>query len=128
MYLIKPFIMQYNLQTHTCDKVKLLNVKGAYLTSTNFGPFDNGYLLLGFSSGVLLAVDLLEMEAILHAQLFDNVAITNICFEPTNMIFASSRNKEMVALSLVRRETHYVYLELGRKQFCTIAYNNRSIN
>ena len=127
LYHQKPYVMQFNLKTKQCDKIKLLNVKGASVTATNFGPFDNGYLLLGFSSGVLLAIDLLEMEAILHAQLFDN-PISSIGFEPTNMIFVCSKNREVVALNLVKKETHYVYLELGRKQFCTISYNNRNLN
>ncbi len=104
--------------------MKLLNIKGASITAINYGPFDNGYLLLGLSDGVLLAIDLSEMEVIMHVQLFDNIAVKDICFEPTNLIFVTSKKREMVALNLVKKETHYVYLELGKRQYCTIAYNN----
>ncbi len=67
------------------------------------------------------------MEVILHAHLFDHVAIKDIAFEPTNMIFVTSQKKVMVALYLVKRETHYVYLELGKRQYCTIAYSNSNL-
>ena len=123
----KPFIMQYNIQSRQAEKVRLLSIKGDSITAVNFGPFDNGYLLLGTSSGMLLAVDLLEMEVILHAHVFDNVALTNISIEPTNMVFVSSAEKEMVALNLVKKETHYVYLELGKSKYCTIAYDSKNL-
>lgn len=44
-----------------------MNIKGASITAINYGPFDNGYLLLGLSNGVLLVIDLSEMEVIMHA-------------------------------------------------------------
>lgn len=40
--------------------------------------------------------------------------IKDITFEPTNLIFVTSKKREMVALNLVKRECHYVYMELGK--------------
>lgn len=59
----------------------------------------------------------------MNYQLF-NCAIKSITFEPTNLVFVASKNKDLVTVSLVKKEMHYVYLELGKKQFGTIALPN----
>lgn len=69
--------------------MKLLNIKGARVTATNYGPYDNGYLLVGLSSGMLLVIDMHEMEVIMQLNLFDS-AVYSLKFEPTNLVFASS--------------------------------------
>jgi hypothetical protein len=111
----KPFILLYNIPNSQIDKIKLLNVKGATITAINYGPFDNGYLLLGLSSGCLLAIDMHEMEVIMQAQLFSS-AIIDIKFEPTNLVFVAAKKRgEVAALNLVKKEMHYVYLEMGKR-------------
>lgn len=51
-------------------------------------------------------------------------AILKIDFEPTNMIFVSSANNEVVGLTIVKKEEHYKYIELGKKQYCTLKIPN----
>jgi hypothetical protein len=42
----------------------------AYVTTVNFGPFDNGYLLLGLSCGALIALDFHTFDIIMSLQIF----------------------------------------------------------
>jgi hypothetical protein len=101
--------------------MKLLNIRDFKISSINFGPYDNGHLLLGLSSGVLLAIDLVEMEVIMQLQLFKS-GVKSIVFEPTNLVFVSSEDRELTAISIIKKEKHYVYYEMGKRQYCTIAY------
>ena len=76
----------------------------AFVTTINFGPFDNGYLLLGLSCGTLLSLDFHSLDIILNIQVFKkNEAIKSITFEPTNLVFVASKNKEVVSLNLIKK-------------------------
>jgi hypothetical protein len=57
--------MLYNIKDKVCDRLKFINLRGATITAFNYGPFDNGYLMLGLSNGILLGINLHEMEIIL---------------------------------------------------------------
>jgi hypothetical protein len=46
--------------------MKILNMREASITCVNYGPFDNGHLLLGLSVGILIVIDLFEMEMIMQ--------------------------------------------------------------
>ena len=48
-------------------------------------------------------------------------AITKISMEPTELVFATSKDGNVAALSIVKKEMHYVYLDLGNRQYCTVA-------
>ena len=62
----KTFIMLYNLQKQISDKLKLISINVNEITCINYGPFDNGYLLIGLSSGILIGLNLYEMEVIMQ--------------------------------------------------------------
>jgi hypothetical protein len=47
--------------------------------------------------------------------------VTQIAIDPTNYLIVSSEQGEVEALSIVQKEVHYVYLDLGKKQYCTVA-------
>jgi hypothetical protein len=70
--------------------------------------------------GTLLSIDYLTFELYDKKMIFEYVAITKIEFEPTRYIFIGSENGEMVALTFIYQQTHYMYLELGMKRYCTI--------
>lgn len=59
-------MMLFNIQKNQIENLKLFKIKDAKVTAINFGPFDNGYIILGFSNGALLAVDLHNMQVIMH--------------------------------------------------------------
>lgn len=91
-----------------------------YITCLSYGPYDNGYILLGFNDGTLLSLDFLSFSIFDKKQAFEYVAITSVNFEPTRFIFVGSEQGDMVALSFAYQKTHYMYLELGMKRYCTI--------
>ena len=41
--------------------------------------------------------------------------------EPTELVFVASSQGSVAALSIVKKEMHYVYLDLGNRQYCTVA-------
>ena len=58
-----PFIMKLNLETSVAETIKILNVED-HITCVNFGPYDNGYLLMGMESGQLLVFDIKNLDRI----------------------------------------------------------------
>jgi hypothetical protein len=115
------FIISLDTKTGREQSIKLLpHSPDCEVTTVKYGPYDNGYLLLGFSDGVFMALDTNnEIQVILNLQLFES-SISNISFEPTNLVFVSS-GSDIVALNLVKKKMSYVYLDLGYKRFCTVA-------
>ena len=61
-------------------------------------------------------------------KVFDYSPLIAIAFEPTSMIFVGSEIGEMVALSFINEKTHYIYVEMGRKKYCTIKVAKKKTN
>ena len=80
----------------------------------NYGPYDNGHLILGMESGLVLMFDSLKLSKLHQIQMADN-PITAITFDPTNLILVASKDGELSALSMIQNPMHYVYLDLGEK-------------
>ena len=55
------------------------------ITCLHFGPFDNGYILLGTSSGHMLVLNPKNLNRMSSFCMFERKGegITNICYEPT---------------------------------------------
>ena len=43
----RSFVAKINLEDQTADVIKILSIDDK-ITRINFGPYDNGYLLIGF--------------------------------------------------------------------------------
>ena len=100
--------------------IKILDIQ-CDVTCVNYGPYDNGHILLGLSDGTLIAFDFITLERLESVSVFtDNVAITCITFEPTHQIFVGGDNGKMIALSYVDNKIHYLYLDLGKSKYCTV--------
>lgn len=52
----KEFIMCLNLEKRKIEKIKILN-NDVKITCINYGPYDNGHVMLGLSDGVLLTFE-----------------------------------------------------------------------
>ena len=101
------------------------------MTALEFGPYDNGYILAGMQSGRLLVYDPVTLERVkvfnvftkgkMRGELKEAEPISSISFEPTELVFVSSSHGSIAALSIVKKEMHYVYLDLGNRQYCTVA-------
>ena len=61
------------------------------ICSTNFGPFDNGYLVIGLSNGVLLGLSVPSLNIVFEEKIFNNVPIDQIAFDPMQAIVLSSK-------------------------------------
>mmetsp|Transcript_22004 Transcript_22004/g.16362 ORF Transcript_22004/g.16362 Transcript_22004/m.16362 type:complete len:111 (+) Transcript_22004:336-668(+) len=75
---------------------------------------------MGMSSGHLLVFDYPTLQRIETVRIFDNSAITQITFDPTNFIFVSSADGALQALSCIEKKLDYIYLDLGHERFCTV--------
>jgi len=77
-----------SMETGFADLIKILSIHDR-ITCMNFGPFDNGYLLVGFDSGMMHVFDTLELNRVQSINLFSS-PVKSISFEPTNLIFVGS--------------------------------------
>ena len=57
----------------------------------------------------------------MRGELKEAEPISSISFEPTELVFVSSKHGSIAALSIIKKEMHYVYLDLGNRQYCTVA-------
>ena len=53
--------MIFNLESKQAERIKILDVE-CNITSINYGPYDNGHILIGLENGSLLAFDYLTLE------------------------------------------------------------------
>ena len=95
------------------------------ITSLSFGPYDNGYVLAGMLSGKLLIFDPISLERVNDFDIFTkgkmkgelkvSEPITSISMEPTELVFLTSPMGSVAAVSIIKKEMHYVYIELGNR-------------
>ena len=77
------------------------------ITSLNYGPYDNGHIILGMSNGFILILNSLDLSSMFRFRVFetsqiqanptgDNQAqeiekpVTKLIFDPTQMILATT--------------------------------------
>ena len=83
--------------------IKLLRLPG-YVTSLAYGPYDNGYLLMGTSTGHLLVLEPMSLNRIAYQQCFIDDEITQIKFEPTQTVFLGTKNGYLKAINIIKQE------------------------
>jgi len=59
------------------------------------------------------------LDVILKVRVFDGI-IRQITFEPMSIVFVSGESKEVVAINFVKKTSNYLYLDLGKRKFCTV--------
>ena len=95
-------------------------VKGN-ITCLKYGPYDNGHIVVGFSSGIIVLLDTLSLNKLFERQIFEiGNAVKCITFDPTNLIIASTDDGEVVSLSLLESRVKYTYLDMGGNQYVTV--------
>ena len=72
------------------------------ITALNYGPYDNGHIIVGLSNGSILILNSLDLSSMFRLQAFEPstvkgfsgqkqpLPITKILFDPTQMIVAAS--------------------------------------
>ena len=113
------FVLVYNVLLEKAETFKLLPYLSTHVTSLAFGPYDNGHVLLGLSTGNLIALDLITLNVLLKIKVMSD-SVTNIVFDPTNTVIVSGEGNEVASFSLVKRKHSYVYLEMGQRKYCTV--------
>lgn len=115
--------MVYNLEGQgQAEIIKIIDLaESVTITCINYGPYDNGHIMVGLSDGRLIAFDFLTLERLETLRVFEEgVAVTQISFDPTNYIFLGGANGKVTALTYLDKKTHYLYLDLGKNKFCTV--------
>lgn len=84
-----------------------------------YGPYDNGHIMVGLSNGLIIAFSSIDLTKLYQFQIFSS-QINNICFDPTNLVILSSINGDVAALSLLDNKVKYVYVDFGKRKFCTV--------
>ena len=77
-----------------------------------FGPYDNGHIIVGLSNGMVLVFSSLDLTKLFEYQLF-NDSVSNITFDPTNLVIVSSITGEIAGISLIENKFKYLYLDVG---------------
>ena len=74
----------------------------------------------------MLIFEPLNFKRIASQRIFgpEEGGITCITFEPTQLVFISSKKGTVKAMTMIRQEKAYVYLDLGHREYCTITVNN----
>lgn len=122
MYQLKArnFIMVYNLEKCQADIIKIID-SNKDITCLEYGPFDNGHVLVGLENGCILAFEYPSLERLETIKAFSSgAAVSRITFDPTNYIFAGSSDGQVVALSHLDKKLNYLYLDLGKNKYCTV--------
>lgn len=99
--------------------VKAFKSRG-YITSLSYGPYDNGHVLVGTSTGDFLAFNSMNLRKICNVKVAQ-YPVTSITIEPTQSILLGVQDtQEVIALTFIENKYKYVYIELGQKKFATL--------
>lgn len=61
----REFIAIYNSQTRAIDKLNMLNLPaGVKVSCAKYGPYDNGFIVLGLSNGEALGLNYASLSTI----------------------------------------------------------------
>ena len=101
------------------DIIKVIDTDSE-ISCINYGPFDNGHIIIGLENGFIILFKYPNLERIYSRQLFNGSPVTSITFDPTNLIFVGGHNGDMVSLSCIDQSTNYLYLDFGKNKYFTV--------
>ena len=125
----KQFIIQVGQDR--IQKSKMLETSSDEITALGFGPYDNGYILIGMKTGNIIILDPISLEKLAQINIskyvhrtLNNNKITGLTFDPTQMIFVNFDQGDLIGLTLDPKKFHYNYFEVpndetGDKIYCT---------
>ena len=87
----KSYIMKYNMFTEQCIGSVLVNSL-AEVTTINYGPYDNGPIVLGLNNGTILMYEYYSLELLSKVKDIHKTRIKDIVYEPGYAIVAGSTN------------------------------------
>lgn len=111
--------MMYDREKTFKSAVKLFKSRG-FITCVSFGPYDNGHILVGSSTGDFFAFDSIFLNKLCNIKLGDS-PITNITVEWTQLVLIGmSQKTEVTAITFIQTKQKYVYMEIGSKKYATV--------
>ena len=121
-----PFIMLY-------DRVKPLELtvtrafkSNGQITCLQYGPYDNGHILVGTTTGDFFAFDSMQLVKIVNVKVSQS-PVTSIQVEPTQLVLVGSKDtQDVTALAFIEQKQRYIYMELDKNKFCTVVVNENS--
>lgn len=63
--------MVFNLELSEAEIIKVIDVENCEITCINYGPYDNGHILIGMSDGRLIAFDFSTLERLENVVIFE---------------------------------------------------------
>lgn len=118
------------------------SASNAHITVVNYGPYDNGHICVGFSTGHVLILNSFDLASIYRTQVFQSpdpsrsIPVSRIIFDPLNMMIVSSDERfatfddcdseeltyspPLAGLSLIESQADYKYLQMGPQSFMTL--------
>lgn len=81
---VMPMLMIYDREQAQKTKIKLFKSRG-HITCVQFGPYDNGHILVGTSTGDFLAFDSVTLKKLCNLKLSD-CPVTTITIEWTQLV------------------------------------------
>lgn len=112
------------------------------ITVVNYGPYDNGHICVGFSTGHVLILNSFDLASIYRTEVFQSpdptrsIPVNKIIFDPLNMMIVSSEEQFdtfqdgdteeltylplLAGLSLIESQADYKYLQMGPQSFMTL--------
>ncbi len=111
--------MLFDRVTQAASVVKAFKSKGL-ITALEYGPYDNGHVLVGTSTGDFLAFDSLNLRKLCNVKVA-NHPVTSITIEPTQAVLVGVQaTQEITALTFIEQRRKYIYMELGAKKYATL--------
>ena len=74
-------------------------------------------------NGVLIVFSSVDLQKLYQVSVFDE-EISKITIDPTNLVIVASKySQEVAAITFIESKIDYVYIDLGKKKFCTVMFN-----
>ena len=108
----------YDRQKNQPTIIKLID-SFARIMCLKYGPYDNGHVIAGLSNGMILVFSSIDLAKLYQYKIFAS-PISQITFDPTNLVIVTSLYGDVGGISLIENKVKYLYVELGKRKFCTV--------
>lgn len=89
-----------------------------------YGPYDNGHILLGTTTGDFFAFDSISLRKLCNVKI-SNSPITTITIEPIQLVLIGVKDTQRVAaLTFIENKQKYFYVDLGHGKYATVIAPN----
>ena len=86
---VKQYLLLYSTKDNKITNIKMLKTGSPKITCLEYGPYDNGHILVGLSNGTIIVYNSFDLSRMHQFSLFDS-PIKLITLDPTNLVFISA--------------------------------------